>query len=391
MSKGKELLEKTGKEVLEEMITQYNIKTKEVDVEMAKLNPAYAVEATTLSSEDSGALRASQKSIGTIYPLVITNQDEILDGCHRMKNLQDQGKTKARAIMLIDVPEGLKAVIAYHLNFSRRNASSDIKHEAYTNFETRILDLCRDKSYNEAVKLFPDLSRYVTKKDEDKPLDEKDIKHAIRCFAGVSYHTVARWLSEEKAKEEMAVVHKDSYPDKKAISTHDVKRYMSKRQQTKKSKGSSMLWAVCGTFCRNCAQADSCSILSAIYNRKCLNEANQEASEGFANVELGTEDEKQYSNPKMILAEYFRRRRGIPLSDKAWSLGMLPRVLKEAEKLYTACGSNLDIARFCIDRTGNKYDDKKLSWALTTVLKELKESEQQWNSQHPTQTISLKA
>jgi hypothetical protein len=384
----KDLLKET-EDILDKFTTQYKITKEYITVKYADLTPYFAVEATALSNEDKAALFASMKSVGIIQPIVVADGKEILEGCHRAGFAKELGWDTGDAINLTNVPEGIKAVIAYHLNFSRRNANADIKHTAYLGFETRIMKLLEDKTYAEGVKLLPDIDRFFEgNKKSDNPLSQVEIRHTVACFAGISPSTTRSWKADEKTRDQMALEQPDIYPIASEISKHDVQRFRQRKKQLKKSKGS-MLYMVCGTLCKACDRKDSCLLLSAIYNRKCTVQANHDTIAKWVDAPFTKEDEKHYSNPKMVLAEYYRRRKAIALSDKAWKDSTMPRVLVESGKLYEACGCNLDIARFCIERTAQKFEVDKLSWALATVMKSLGDCERQWNEEHPNQKVSL--
>lgn len=376
---------------LDQYVEQYKIKKEYIKVKYADLTPFFAVENTALSKEEVSSLEASIKAVGIIQPIVIADGKQILEGSHRCAIALDLGWEEGNAINLIGLPEGLKAVIAYQFNFARRNANPEKKRLTYTNFEERVTGMLKGKTFDEGVKILPDIARFFEKKkDGDQTLTKTEINHAVSCFASVNSTTSRVWRSDEKARQQMHEEQPDIYPIGSNITQGEVHRWRNAKKNIKKNKGS-MLYAVCGSLCKACEDQPKCGLLSAIWNRKCQVDKNIALVEKFvAALPAKEDDSRRYSHPKMILAEYYRKRKAIAVSDKVWQKTNLPHVLKEAMVLYEACQSNLDFARFCIEETAMRSEAYGLPWALTTVLGGLKTSERVWNDRYPNQSVSLK-
>ena len=106
-------------------LQQHNIEFKEIEVDIDKLIPSYALDTTPLADTEQKELLSSMKAFGIITRVVINEKFEILDGSNRVSFAQQLGWKKVKVVMLKNTTPGLEIFIAYQLNYARRHANTE--------------------------------------------------------------------------------------------------------------------------------------------------------------------------------------------------------------------------------------------------------------------------
>jgi len=99
-----------------------------LSIDPAKLRPhPYATELPPLTDEERAALKADIKANGLLYPPVVDEDNQVLDGVHRAELAVELGLPKINATRLDGLTDDQKREYAYGLNLRRRHLDKEAR------------------------------------------------------------------------------------------------------------------------------------------------------------------------------------------------------------------------------------------------------------------------